>query len=311
MLDRHGRNINNMRISVTQKCNLDCFYCHHEGEVEEEEKNGHMTPEEIGKIAEIAQKVGIRKLKLTGGEPLLRKDIIEIVKRTSEHMQEVSMTTNGVLLEGYARSLKDAGLSRVNISFDGFDRETFFRITGKNLFNEVKNGVIKAVDVGLNPVKLNMVVLQGINEKEISCGVEFASEIGAILQLIEFETRKEEAQNYEYKKYHFRLDKVEKLLVKSASEVRHRNMHRRKKYILPSENNGKTEVEIVRGMHNSEFCANCTRIRVTSSGELKPCLLGNDDNIDIIEPIRRGVRDKELIALFESAILSKEPYWRP
>jgi cyclic pyranopterin phosphate synthase len=269
-----------------------------------------MTPGEIGKIAEIAQKVGIKKLKLTGGEPLLRKDIIEIVKRTSEYMQEVSMTTNGVLLEGYARSLKDAGLSRVNVSFDGFDHKTFFRITGKNLFNEVKNGVIKAVDVGLNPVKLNMVVLKGINEKEISRGVELASDIGAILQLIEFETRKEEAQNYEYKKYHFHLDKVEKLLAESAREVRHRNMHRRRKYILPSENNGKTEVEVVRGMHNSEFCANCTRIRVTSSGELKPCLLRNDNNINIIGPIRNGAKNNELIALFERAIFLKEPYWR-
>jgi cyclic pyranopterin phosphate synthase len=311
MFDNYGRLINNMRISITQKCNLECFYCHHEGENGEENTvNGHMTPKEIEKISEIARKVGIEKLKITGGEPLLRKDIVEIVKRTSKHMKEVSMTTNGVLLGGNADALKEAGLKRVNVSFDAIDPETFMKITNRNLYYEVKEGVTAAIKAGLSPVKLNMVVLKGINDHDIPLAIEFASDIGAVLQLIEFESSKKEAQNPIFKKYHHDLNKVEQGLEKMALKVRQRNMHRRRKYILPSENNGKAEVEIVRGMHNSVFCNNCTRLRVTSAGELKPCLLKNDNHIDIINPIREGRSDKELVALFERAIHNKEPYWR-
>jgi cyclic pyranopterin phosphate synthase len=312
MIDRYGRSINNMRISVTQKCNLDCFYCHHEGENEGEENsvNGHMTPSEIEKITEIASKVGIEKLKITGGEPLLRKDIVDIVEGTSKHMKEVSMTTNGVLLSRYANILKEAGLKRVNISFDAIDPITFQKITNKDSYYEVKDGVEAAINAELNPVKLNMVVLKGINDNDIPHAIELASNFGAILQLIEFESNIEEAHNPTFKKYYYNLNRVEKGLAKMALEVRQRNMHCRKKYILPSENNGKAEVEIVRGMHNSVFCNNCTRLRVTSAGELKPCLLRNDNHIDIINPIRQGASDEELVTMFQKAIHIKEPYWR-
>ncbi len=306
MLDNYGRLINNMRISITQQCNLNCFYCHHEGE---RENNGHMKPSEIERIAQIASKVGIEKLKITGGEPLLRKDVVEIVKRTAKYMNEVSMTTNGVLLQEYAWELKGAGLSRVNVSLDAFTPETYERIANKNAFHGVNKGVKAAMDAGLNPVKLNMVVLKGINEHDIQPAIEYASGIGAILQLIEFESNREEAQNNTFNRHHYNLSAVEKKLENMASEVRQRRMHRRKKYILPSENNGCAEVEIVRGMHNSVFCSNCTRLRITSSGELKPCLLRHDNHIDIIDPIRKGASDDELIALFEMAIRLKEPYW--
>ncbi len=299
-----------MRISVTQQCNLDCFYCHHEGENGDNLKNSPMTPKEIERITEIASKVGIKKLKITGGEPLLRNDIVEIVKRTSRHIKEVSMTTNGVLLGGYAKKLKEAGLTRVNVSFDSFNPETFMRITKKDFFHDVENGITNAILAGLNPVKLNMVILKGINDNEISDSIEFASKVGAILQLIEFESAKENIHNTIYKTYHYDLCGVEEELTNRAFECRQRNMHRRRKYILPSENNGKAEVEIVRGMHNSRFCNNCTRIRVTSHGELKPCLLRDDNHIDIINPIRNGAGESELMELFESAIHKKEPYWR-
>jgi cyclic pyranopterin phosphate synthase len=310
MLDRHGRSINNMRISVTQQCNLDCFYCHHEGEEGYIPGNGYMKPDEIEKIAEIASFVGIEKLKITGGEPLLRKDIIDIVGRTSKHMKEVSMTTNGILLNRYANELKDAGLSRVNISFDAPEPYTFQRITKRNVFDYVRDGVYAAQNAGLTPVKLNMVVLKGINDHHIPQAIDFASSVGAILQLIEFESSKENSQSMMFRKYHFNLCKVEEELSRKACEIKQRNMHRRKKFIIPSENNGSAEVEIVRGMHNSKFCANCTRLRVTSCGELKPCLMKNDNHINIIDSIRKGADDKELVSLIKEAILLKEPYWR-
>ncbi len=310
MFDRYGREINNMRISVTQQCNLDCFYCHHEGEEGHISGNGYMKPHEIEKIAEIARFVGIEKLKITGGEPLLRRDIIEIVKRTSKHMKEVSMTTNGVLLGKYAKELKKAGLKRVNVSFDAPEPYTFQKITKVNAFDDVRDGVYAAQNANLTPVKLNMVVLKGINDYHIPQAIEFSSSVGAILQLIEFESTKENVHSKLFKRYHFDLCKVEEELNHKAWEVRQRNMHRRKKYILSSENNGTAEIEIVRGMHNSKFCENCTRLRVTSCGELKPCLMKNNNHINIIEPIRKDAGDEELVNLFKKAIFSKEPYWR-
>jgi cyclic pyranopterin phosphate synthase len=312
MIDRFGRPVNNIRISVTQQCNLDCFYCHHEGENGGSQGNetGNMTPDEIEKITEIAQHIGIEKLKLTGGEPLLRNDIVDIVKRTAKHMKEVSMTTNGVLLNKYAEPLKEAGLDRVNISFDGISPGTFKTITNKDIFHRVRDGISAAVRTGLSPVKLNMVILKGINENEIPHAIEFSSNFGAILQLIEFEGSKEEADNPHFNRHFSDLKSVEEGLEDRAIEIRERRMHRRKKYIIPSEFNGKAEVEIVRAMHNSHFCGNCTRLRVTSTGDLKPCLLRDDNHINILDPIRNGATDEDIISIFKQAILLKEPYWR-
>ena len=301
-----------MRISITQECNLDCFYCHKEGENGGLKRNGNspMTPLEIEKITEIASLVGIEKLKVTGGEPLIRKDIVEIIQRASKHMKEVSMTTNGVLLGNYAKQLRDAGLKRVNISLDAFDPIKFQEITKKDLYYHVKKGVKAAIKCGLSPVKLNMVVLRSINENDILQAIDFSSKVGAVLQLIEFESAKEEADSNLFQKYYYDLMPLEKKLTKQAREIKERKMHRRKKYFIPSKENGKAEVEVVRAMHNSQFCGNCTRLRVTSSGELKPCLFTNGNHINIIDPIRNGASDDELIGLFESAILKKEPYWR-
>lgn len=301
-----------MRISVTQECNLDCFYCHKEGENGGLKKNinSHMKPWEIEKITEIASRVGIEKLKVTGGEPLIRKDIVEIIQRTSKHMKEVSMTTNGVLLGKYAEQLRKAGLKRVNISLDAFDPMKFRNITKKDLYHHVKVGVLSAIKTGLSPVKLNMVVLRGINENDILHAIDFSKKAGVILQLIEFEGAKEDAESNLFKKYYYDLMPLEKKLAKQAREIKERKMHRRKKYFIPYEENEYAEVEVVRAMHNSKFCGNCTRLRVTSKGELKPCLFTNGNHINIIDPIRNGVDDDELIGLFESAILKKEPYWR-
>jgi len=310
MLDSYGRNINNMRISVTQQCNLDCFYCHHEGENGGNGNNGHMSLQEIEKIAEIGSRVGIHKVKITGGEPLLRKDIVDIVHKCALHMKEVSMTTNGVLLKEYARALKEAGLKRVNVSFDAIDCETFRTITRKDVLQDVKEGIEAAIENGLSPVKLNMVVLRGINDRDYWEAIEYASSIDAILQLIEFETSKEGTGGELFQAYHKPLDDFEDQLKERALDIKERAMHRRRKYIVPSESNGGAEVEIVRGMHNSVFCGNCTRLRVTSDGFLKPCLLREDNYIDIAGPIRKGASDEELQTLFEEAINRKEPYWR-
>jgi len=304
LIDPYGRPVNGIRISVTQKCNLNCFYCHREGENEKVAKE--MTPDEIKKIVEIAAKLGIKRVKITGGEPLIRRDITEIIEKISniKGIRDVSLTTNGVLLAEYAEKLRKAGLKRVNVSLDTLDPQKYQKITGHNYSKQVIEGIIKAVEVGLNPVKINMVVLKGINDMEIWDMINFSAKTNTILQLIEFIPLN--APNPSFKKHHMNLDPIEEGLRKRAIKIITRRLHARKKYFLP---NG-AEVEVVKPFHNTVFCANCTRIRLTSDGKLKPCLMRNDNLVDILTPIRNNADNKKLEELFIKAVNLREPFYK-
>ncbi|HIE19129.1 TPA: GTP 3',8-cyclase MoaA [Candidatus Bathyarchaeota archaeon] len=301
--DPYGRPLESIRISVTQRCNLNCFYCHREGEVLS--RKDEMTPEEIQKIIAIAASFGLGKVKLTGGEPLLRGDILDIVARIHETpgIKEVSMTTNGILLSKYAYSLKKAGLARVNVSLDTLMAERFKEITGVDALRSVVSGIAEARDAGLSPVKENMVLLKGLNEHEVSEMIDFARKNDLILQIIELEVPDE---NEWYKRYHASLDAVEHLLENMAESITVRKMHHRKKYHL----RGGGEVEVVKPMHNTEFCCHCNRIRVTSDGKLKPCLFRNDNLVDMLGPIRRGASEDLLRKLFLETVKRREPYFK-
>jgi len=301
--DPYGRPLESIRISVTQRCNFNCFYCHREGE--DPSQGDEMTPEEIRRIVEIAASFGVGKVKLTGGEPLLRSDILDIVSgiHKTRGVKEVSMTTNGVLLSKHAYKLKEAGLARVNVSLDTLTAEKFKRITGVDALKFVILGITKAKEAGLYPVKVNMVLLKGLNENEVSEMIAFARENDVILQIIELESPHESEW---YREYHASLDSVERLLESMAERITIRKMHHRKKYHLQ----GGGEVEVVKPMHNTEFCRNCNRIRVTSNGKLKPCLFRNDNLVDILSPMRRGASEEALRELFLEAVKRREPYFR-
>ena len=300
--DPFGRPVENLRISITQKCNFGCFYCHREGEIYS--LGEEMRPEEIERIVRVAASLGILSIKLTGGEPLLRSDVIEIVHRISSvpRIKDVSMTTNGLLLEKYAAQLKEAGLSRVNVSLDTLNGEKFKMITGVDAHEEVVRGIVRAKEAGLNPVKVNMVLLRGINEDEVDDMIEFVKENGLILQIIELEQFREDAL---YSQYHVNLDEVENKVRERSVKVIVRSMHHRRKYIL----NDGAEIEIVKPMHNTEFCLNCNRIRLTSNGKLKPCLFRNDNLIDMLGPLRSGASDDELRNLFIKAVKKRKPFF--
>ena len=304
MKDSYNREITGLRFSVTQKCNLKCFYCHKEGQ---EKNSDELSVYEIQRIIKIAGKIGIRKVKITGGEPLLRENIVEIVRNISRYMDEVSMTTNGILLKKYADKLKKAGLNRVNISLDTLDSEKYKKITGTNYLSYALRGIKSAVKNDLTPVKINMVLMKGVNENELEEMINFAYENNVILQVIEMEIAKENAEDRLYKKYHHDLLSVEKELKRKASRVEVRQMHHRKKYFLPF--NGKeVQVEIVRPMHNSEFCKYCNRIRLTSDGKIKTCLF-DKNGVDIISLIRNNEKNDKLTKAFEKAIRLRKPYW--
>lgn len=263
-----------------------------------------MAPEEISEIVRFASGLGIRAVKLTGGEPLLRDDILKIVEgiKRGAKVDDLSMTTNGTLLAEFARDLKASGLDRVNVSLDTLDGGTYERITGSDRLGDVLSGIEEAIGAGLSPVKLNMVVMKGINDREIWSMVEFAKGIGAVLQLIELEAL---FNDEIYERYHMDLLGVEGELEKLSSRVEVRPLHNRRRYFLK----GGGEVEVVRPMHNSEFCRNCKRIRVTSDGKLKPCLMRDDNLVDLIGPLRDRADPGGLRAAFLKAIELRAPFF--
>jgi len=304
MQDGFGREASSLRISVTQQCNLGCFFCHKEGE--DPSSIGPMSREEIRALVEIGSKLGIRNVKITGGEPLLRPDIADVVGDISGYLEEVSLVTNGTLLRPIARALKDSGLSRVNVSLHSLDRENYRRIAGNDQLRAVVEGIDAALENDLRPVKLNVVVLRGINDSEVGGMIEFAAEKGAILQLIELQRM---GGDEWFEGNYLDLSSLEAQLRKEATGVCERAFQRRRKYIL-LRGGRRVEVEVVRPMHNSTFCMNCTRLRTTSDGRLKPCLMRNDNLVEFISLMRRGAGEQQLSGAFQEAIRRREPYWK-
>ncbi|MBR4447618.1 GTP 3',8-cyclase MoaA [Methanobrevibacter sp.] len=300
--DKYERPILSLRITLTNRCNVNCLYCHHDGMVKSKDE---MTADELYTICKVAKNIGVKKIRLSGGEPLLKKDIIETVSKiNSLDFKDISMTTNGILLEKYAQDLKDAGLNRVNVSLDTLNRKTFEFITKKDYLEDAKKGILKAVEVGLYPVKINMVIMKGINENEIEEMFEFCKEHDIVLQLIELI----ESENCDDDKfsadYHYKLDDIEKELADIADDVHERKfMQGRKKYYIDG-----GEIEVVRPVDNSTFCANCSRLRITPDGKIKPCLLRNDNLVELISHVRNGESEESLKEIFIAGINNREPF---
>lgn len=295
LIDPLGNRITSLRISITNQCNLNCIYCHYEGNPKATKE---MTVETISNVIHAAYKLGVRKIKFSGGEPLIRKDFEDILYSLPK-MDDVSATTNGILLEKRAHSLKDAGLDRINISIDSLNPETYKYITQtrKSMLSHVFDGITSAIDANLTPIKLNMVLLNGINIDEFEDMLDFAKDYkkNVILQVIEFVDVKN------FPKYRIDANAFEKSLKMRSKKSWTRTMHHRKKYIIDD-----VEVEFVRPMNNSKFCANCNRLRVTADGKLKPCLLVNDNLIKISDDVPLNINEK-----LKLAVRTRVPYCKP
>jgi cyclic pyranopterin phosphate synthase len=262
-----------------------------------------MTVEEIVRIAKIAISLGISRVKLTGGEPLMRKDLPEIVAGIASvpGLRDLSLTTNGLLLGNMAKNLYERGLKRVNISLPTLNAETYRKLGGGKL-QDALAGVKAAVEAGFCPVKLNMVILKDVNVGDVPDMIEYARQTGVVLQLIELDPIN--VSNNYYSTHHRSLDEQEEMLREKAVTIEKRQfMHNRLIYHLPN-----VTVEVVHPIENSDFCMHCTRMRVTSDGKLKPCLMRNDNLTDILTPIRKGANDEQLKELFVKANLLREPY---
>ena len=307
IVDPFGRPVTQARISLNSslQCNFSCDFCHKEGI---EESNGNIIkPREIERIIRILTLFGISKVKLTGGEPLLRKDIMEIVERINMiGVDEISLSTNGTNLSKMAVKLKNKGLKRVNISLHTLNSKQFKHLTGVDRLDETLKAIKASINAGLLPVKLNTTIMRGINNNEVEDLIEFSRSIGGsktnVLQLIELVPTKSDF----YERHHYPLDMIENDLKTKAIKITDRASHQRQQYELPN----RVTIEVVRPMHNTEFCMGCNRIRITYDGKFKPCLLRNNNHIDFLTPLRAGADDANIADIFKKAVFLREPFFK-
>ena len=280
-------------------------------EGESKESIGELSPEEIYYIAKAAYELDIRKFKLTGGEPLVRNDIVDIVaKLASLKPLDLAITTNGYYLPDYVNELAKVGLKRINVSLPTLNHELYKTITGVDGLDRVLEGIEKARRVGINPIKLNFVYLRGLNENDVWDVINYAKERKLIVQVIELEPVGIPKSIFE--KLYKDVSSFEKTIsLKALKVLRRPHMHNRPQYYLPDG----AVVEIVRSYCNPEFCRHCTRLRLTANGFLKTCLLREQPLIDLTDILKNenlGVRDK--IERIKEKIIKinslREPYYK-
>jgi len=302
--DEFGREVTGVRVSLTDRCNFDCVYCHNEGLGDTrgpmDPRDHEMTADDVVRFLEVAAAFDVDSVKFTGGEPMLRDDLEEILRRTPDSM-EASMTTNGTFLPGRADDLVDAGLSRVNVSQDALDPEQFAAVTNSGAYDRVLEGVEAALDAGLDPVKLNMVVFEKTAGYVEGMVEHVADNPGLRLQLIEY--MPEIAGHPEWA---IDIDRVHDWLAEEATEIEHREMHDRRRYWIggPAGADDAGMVEIVDPVENPSFCANCHRVRVTHDGYLKGCLNRNDDLRSMGEMTTDEIRET-----FRETVANRVPFY--
>ncbi|AQL41394.1 cyclic pyranopterin phosphate synthase [Halorientalis sp. IM1011] len=304
LVDQFGREVSGVRVSLTDRCNFDCVYCHNEGLGDTrgpmEPRDDEMTTDDVVRFLEVAAEFDVDAVKFTGGEPMLREDLEEIVRRTPDGM-ETSLTTNGTYLPGRAPDLVDAGLDRVNVSQDALDQEAFAEVTKSGEYEAVIEGVEAALSAGLDPVKLNMVVFEGTAGYVPEMVDHVAENDGLQLQLIEY--MPELAGRPEWA---VDIQRVHDWLEDQADHVEQREMHDRRRYWVggrPEDESGGM-VEIVDPVGNADFCANCHRVRVTHEGYLKGCLNRNDDLRSMGEMTKAEIREA-----FRETVHERVPYY--
>ncbi len=298
MKDKHNRNISYIRISVTDRCNLRCSYCMPQEGIIKKQHSEVLSLEEIYQVVHACTFLGISKVRITGGEPLIRKGLVSLIEKLSklEQIKEVALTTNGILLPKYAKELKEAGLKRVNISLDTLNSDKYREITSFGKLQDVLAGIEAAKKVGLTPVKLNTVLIGCFNDEEIEDFVKLTIDEPIDVRFIELMPIGQAAG---WAKSRFIpnttvLDKCSDLAPVESIDA----SSPAKYYRLP---NAKGRVGLINPISHG-FCADCNRIRLTADGKLKPCL-HSDDEIDIKTLMRE--KNGSLEDAIKEAIYSK------
>lgn len=295
-----------LRVSVTDRCNLRCVYCHPLCGCDFIERKEILRLEEIHRIVRLFTKCGIRKVRLTGGEPLIRRSIGYLIEKLSgiEGIKELSLTTNGILLASLAQELKDAGLQRVNISVDSAENRSYKEITGFDLLPKVTKGIYKALEVGLKPVKINSVIIRSINVSQIVPLAEMSVHLPVAVRFIEYcPTSQYTKPASDYVPNH----EIRQVIERKFGPV---------SFVFSGATNGPASYFKIRNAAGTigfisgrslMFCRDCNRLRLTSDGNIKPCLY-SPQHYNVKQIIRAGVSDEDVVKLLKEIIKEKDHY---
>jgi cyclic pyranopterin phosphate synthase len=292
LLDPFKRKINYLRISITDRCNLRCRYCMPEEGIPLIPHEEILTYEEILRITRVFATEGISKVRLTGGEPLVRKGMVDFVSHLShiEEIKDLSLTTNGILLKEFAQDLKKAGLKRINISLDSLKKERFCQITRRDDFEKVWVGIEEALRVGFSPIKINMVAIQGLNDDEIESFAQLTLRLPLVIRYIEYMPS---GNGEEWKGRD----------ILTIPQIKNRLANIGNLVPIPSSGwdgpakrfrieGALGEIGLI-GPVSSHFCDDCNRLRLTPDGKIRTCLF-SDEEIDVKELLRNGGSDQDL-----------------
>ena len=299
LVDNWGRKINYLRVSITDKCNFRCRYCMPEEGIAHLGHENMLRIEEMSRIIGIFAKEGVDRIRITGGEPLVHKGIISLIASLKDMgINDLSLTTNGVMLTKLAKELKESGVDRVNISLDSLDSERFSWITRGGDLQDVLNGIEAALAAHLDPVKINMVVVKGLNDNEVVALSEMAINKPLHIRFIELMPVGKDGI---WSKENFVPTADTMAKIEAAGY-----------HLMPWKvrGNGPAEVYTVKDWQgtvgfihavSSHFCSQCNRLRLASDGKLYPCL-HSDISVDIITPIRNGATDEQLLEIIKNAV---------
>ncbi len=308
LTDSYHRPIRDLRVSLTDRCNFRCFYCLPHGEPPIAPKEQMLSYEEIEYICDIFVSLGIEKIRLTGGEPMMRRDIETIIQKLtalkSNGLQDLALTTNGYFLPDRAQALKAAGLDRITISLDSLKRDIFRQMTGVDVLDRVLAGISAAKKAGLEPIKINAVIVRGHNEDEVADFAAFAREHDVKMRFIEFMpldsghdwSRGDVVSGREIRERIEQRFPLEPLLVTRGSETSSR-------YRFADGAPG--EVGIIAPV-TEPFCGACSRIRLTADGQIRTCLFSTVEH-SLRDVVRTGATRAEIVQFIESVMLKKEP----
>ncbi|QGJ69233.1 Cyclic pyranopterin phosphate synthase (MoaA) [Planctomycetales bacterium 10988] len=305
LLDSYGRPHADLRISVTDRCNIRCFYCMPNEHVIFQERSMLLTFEEIERFVKVAAKLGIRKLRLTGGEPLVRRELPVLIEKLAkiETIEDIALTTNGLLLSRYAQALKDAGLHRLNISLDALSAEKFERITRRKGFRQVLDGIHTAQAIGFEKIKINAVAIAGLSEEEIVPFGHFAREQGLEVRFIEFMPLDAE-QNWQSNQ----VLSGEKIITMLSEAILPLVPCPRPDPSQPATDyqfeDGRGRIGFINPV-TQPFCSTCNRLRITAEGQIRNCLFSQEE-WDARSLMRKGGTDQELSELIRACVLAKK-----
>jgi len=305
--DAYNRTIRDLRISVTDRCNFRCFYCLPNGEPPMARKDTILTFEETAYIADIFVSLGIEKIRLTGGEPLLRKDIAKLAAEISElkpRLKDLALTTNGFIFPSLAGDLRSAGVDRVTISLDSLDHEKFTKMTGVDGLDKVFAAIDSAKRVGFDPIKINAAVIRGHNDDEFVEFAKFAREYGVSMRFIEFmplDSGHEWSPDLVVpgREIFETINAVYPLKLRNAD----RGTETAWKYVFDDGSPG--EIGIIAPV-TEMFCGACSRIRLTADGQIRTCLFSTTEH-DLRGIVRSGASRNEITQFIESVALQREP----